>query len=247
LPPLLEGVRVLLAEDNPVNQRIVARILEKAGCSVEVASDGRQAIKVLVQDEFDLVLMDVQMPHMDGFEATAAIRSDGRFRSLPIIAMTAHAMKGDRERCLQAGMNDYVSKPVHTEQLLGAIAKWTERADAADGADSPVDMEDALGRVSGDAEVWLEVAGIFLEDTPNRLDKIEAAVEAGDAETVQKEAHSIKGAAANVGAKPLLGAASELEAAGRESRFDEIGDALGRLRGEFSRFETFLAEERKAA
>ena len=122
-------MRVLLTEDNVVNQRVALRLLEKAGHHVEVASHGREALAALDRQAFDLVLMDVQMPVMDGFEATAIIRQNekGTDRHIPIIALTAHAMKGDQERCLAAGMDDYISKPVQPRALLDLVEKYSKQ------------------------------------------------------------------------------------------------------------------------
>jgi CheY-like chemotaxis protein len=122
--------RVLLAEDNPVNQRLAARILEKGGHSVVVAGNGREALAALHRDTFDVILMDVQMPEMDGFEATRAIRQDdtAQIKNIPIIAMTAHAMTGDRERCLAAGMDAYISKPIRAADLLSLIRETSRRS-----------------------------------------------------------------------------------------------------------------------
>ncbi|MCI0568382.1 MAG: response regulator, partial [Acidobacteria bacterium] len=153
-------VRVLLAEDNAVNQALAVRLLEKRGHSVVVAANGREALKALRQQEFDVVLMDVQMPEMDGFEATATLRAEEKRtgRHMPIVAMTAHAMKGDRERCLEAGMDDYVSKPINPEQLFDAIDRMV--SGGAPGADSPgagpdrgkspIDMTSQQARMGGD-------------------------------------------------------------------------------------------------
>ena len=120
--------RVLLAEDNPVNQRVAQRVLEKGGHQVVIAANGKDALEAIAKEAFDLVLMDVQMPEMDGLEATAAVRAREREAGthIPIIAMTAHAMRGDRERCLSAGMDDYLSKPIHAEQLLELVRKYTK-------------------------------------------------------------------------------------------------------------------------
>jgi CheY-like chemotaxis protein len=119
-------LHILLAEDNAVNQRLATVMLEKAGYAVRAVDNGREAIKALEEERFDLVLMDVQMPEMDGFQATRAIRERSEWQDLPVIAMTAHAMKGDRERCLEAGMDDYVSKPIQRDELFKAIEKWTD-------------------------------------------------------------------------------------------------------------------------
>jgi CheY-like chemotaxis protein len=126
-------LNILLAEDNVVNQRVAARILEKRGHVVQVVNNGREVIEALGCERFDLVLMDVQMPEMDGFEATAAIRQreQDTGKHIPIIAMTAHAMKGDRERCLEAGMDDYVSKPVDPKSLLAVLQRWRHQSSGA--------------------------------------------------------------------------------------------------------------------
>jgi CheY-like chemotaxis protein len=123
--PAARSLRVLLAEDNLINQKLGLRLLEKQGHSVVVVADGAQALEALQRETFDLVLMDVQMPHLDGLEATAAIRAQeqGTGRHLPIVAMTAHAMKGDRERCLDAGMDDYIAKPIQPAELMAAISR----------------------------------------------------------------------------------------------------------------------------
>jgi CheY-like chemotaxis protein len=137
--------RILLAEDNAVNQTLAVRLLEKRGYSVSVAGDGRSAVAMFEKEPFDLVLMDVQMPGMDGFEATAAIRAGEKAagRSIPIIAMTAHALKGDQERCLAAGMNDYVSKPIRTSELVSKIESLLAQKVAAP-ADEPAGVADAI-------------------------------------------------------------------------------------------------------
>jgi CheY-like chemotaxis protein len=127
------GPRVLLAEDNVVNQRVALKILEKGGCRVDVAANGAEAVKAAEQGAYDIIFMDVQMPEMDGFEATRALRRQGALnQNTPVIAMTAHAMKGDRERCLAEGMDDYVAKPVKRDTLLGMVKQWRHRSSAAE-------------------------------------------------------------------------------------------------------------------
>jgi signal transduction histidine kinase/DNA-binding response OmpR family regulator/HPt (histidine-containing phosphotransfer) domain-containing protein len=262
---LPKGVRVLLAEDNVVNQRVVRKVLEKAGCVVDVVGDGSAALAALEQQQYDLVLMDVQMPVMDGFEATAAIRADQRWRTLPVIAMTAHALKGDRERCLNAGMSDYIPKPVDTARMFELIEQWVDpaRSDATDDAvgedgeesppahpqaiEPPVNLDDGLGRVDGDAELWYEIAELLVNDAPGRIEKIERALAAGDGEAVREQAHSMKGAAGTLGAKPLQQAAAQLETAARESRLSDMAGGLAKLQEEFSRFRAFVAARREAA
>ncbi len=124
IPPGSIQASVLLVEDNPVNRKLGTAILEKCGCSVTEAENGKYALEALDAQDFDCVFMDVQMPEMDGFEATRLIRADGRWNNLPIVAMTAHAMRGDRERCIAAGMDDYLTKPVSMDAVAAMIAKW---------------------------------------------------------------------------------------------------------------------------
>ena len=190
------------AEDNVVNQRVVVRLLEKYGHAVTLAADGRQAVAAHVKVAFDLVLMDVSMPEMDGFEATQVIREReaGTDRRTPIVAMTAHAMKGDRERCLAAGMDDYVSKPVERAELTRVLA-WAAGAPVVPDPEPVVergpalDYRAALQRFGGDEELFADVAGVFRADAPRLLGELRHAVAAGDAPAVQRTAHGLKGAA----------------------------------------------------
>jgi signal transduction histidine kinase/DNA-binding response OmpR family regulator len=215
--------RILLAEDNATNRILALRILERKGHSVLVAENGKEAIDLLAQNEVDVVLMDVQMPVMGGFDATRAIRERERASGghTPIIAMTAHAMKGDRERCLDAGMDDYISKPIDSARLLSLVAQigtsavtmLPEPASAAGGR--ACDIDAFIERVGGDVELAREMAVLFIPDAVRILESIGRAVEAGDAERLRQEAHALKGAAGNFGATQVVGGSSELEAMGR--------------------------------
>ena len=238
---------ILLVEDNAVNQRLVVRMLERRGHTVQVAGDGRQALALLEESGFDLVLMDVQMPEMDGFEATAAIRDRERTNGehLPIVAMTAHAMKGDRERCLEAGMDDYLSKPIQREALSAMIGKWSlgveedEEVETVDvereDGDAPFDVEGALERVEGDREFLGELLTELVEYASEAIGTLREGVEADDAERVERSAHSIKGAAANLAAEGTRALALGIEEAGREGRLKDAGELLGRLDVEVKR------------
>ncbi len=219
------SVRILLAEDNPVNQRVAVRILNKHGYSTTVANNGKETLQALAREPFDLVLMDVQMPEMDGFEATRAIRLEeaATGKHLPIIAMTAHAMKGDRERCLAAGMDDYVTKPIQVPDLLRAIqnAVTTSSPAAAKpttAVNSPskciFNREAALERVEGDEEFLAEVVELFLTDSMTRMNEIRAAVAADDGPRLQRAAHALKGAAGYLAAESTCAAALRLEEIG---------------------------------
>jgi CheY-like chemotaxis protein len=189
-------LRLLLAEDNVVNQRLAVSLLEKRGHQVVVAGNGRGALAALDRDRFDAVLMDVQMPDMDGFEATATIRAREAATGghTPIIAMTAHSLKGDRERCLEAGMDAYVSKPLHPQQLFEALASVVPQVSNAEGAVSTATAADAaktfnraaaLKRVDGDVELMKELVGLFLGECPQWLGEIREALSCRDATKLQ--------------------------------------------------------------
>jgi CheY-like chemotaxis protein/HPt (histidine-containing phosphotransfer) domain-containing protein len=220
-------LRVLLAEDHPVNQRLAVRLLEKQGHAVVVANNGREALAALEREPFDLVLMDVQMPELDGLEATAQLRRQerGTSRHVPVIAMTAHAMTGDRERCLAAGMDGYVSKPIRAEELLEALAgvalppAAAPPAGPAAGAPREAevfDKDEALQRVGGDVDLLRELVEVFLESCPGQLRELREAAAAGDPERMRRTAHAIKGAVSNFGARLAVEAAQRLETMDRD-------------------------------
>ncbi len=243
-------VRILLAEDNPTNQQVALGILEKLGFGADTAANGREAVRALETVPYDLVLMDVQMPEMDGFEATRAIRS-GKTGALnpkiPIIAMTAHAMKGDRERCLEAGMDDYLSKPIVPQALAEALEKWVENArtpsppeDAPRGAAErpgaiPVfDRQALLTRLMDDEELAGRIIAVFLEDVPKRILALRGHLDRGDTAAAGGQAHAIKGAAANVGGLALSAVASEMEEAGKTGRANELPSLLPEMERQFA-------------
>ncbi len=269
-PPSSNGrlLRVLLAEDNAVNQRVVVQLLGNLGHQVTVVSDGLEAVQAVRRERFDLVLMDVQMPTMDGFEATRLIRAEEANRQtprLPIIAMTAHAMKGDRERCLAAGMDDYISKPVQRPELyrvLDAIqstAKVPElRPSSCENAKevpAAFDRAEALNRLGGDESFLVEVAGLVLEDAPRLLGEIRQALAQGDAIGVRRAAHGLKGSVGYLVASAVSEAAAHVEQLGASGQLSEAGEALQRLEDEVARLKQALiaaglhtpAEERSAA
>jgi signal transduction histidine kinase/CheY-like chemotaxis protein len=224
--------RVLLVEDNPVNQRVAIGLLERRGHTVTLAQDGREALAWFDRQAFDLALMDLQMPVMSGFEATAAIREREQRAGghLRIVAMTAHAMNGDRERCLAAGMDGYLSKPIDPRMLFAVVEQEPSAesgagagaAPAAAAAARPLVFDEAelRARVSGDEQLLSDVVRIFLEDCPARLTAIKAAVERRDADAIRSAAHALKGAAGNLAANGLFEAARVLERLGAESRLD---------------------------
>ncbi|NQT50889.1 response regulator, partial [bacterium] len=247
--PHAPRLHVLLAEDNPVNQRLAVRLLEKAGHAVAVVGDGRRAVERVAQGDFDLVLMDVQMPEMDGFEATQAIREGerGTGRHTPIIAMTAHAMKGDRERCLAAGMDAYVAKPVRRHRLEEAIedVTRTHNLPARNGAREPMptgdfDVDEALERVAGDRSLLRELAATFLDSCPALLARIDAAITAGDSTELERAAHELKGAAATLAGPGTAEAAFALERMGREGNLADATGARSILARQIDGFTTEL-------
>ena len=259
---------LLLAEDNIVNQRLAVRILEKQGHTVVVAGNGRLTFaaweKALAEGQkFSLILMDIQMPEMDGFETTAAIRTREKFLGthIPIVAMTAHAMKGDRERCLEAGMDDYVAKPLHVARLLeviGRLANTESVAPAAaksepeTGADFAVfDIDSALERVDDDRELLAEILDLFQGQSERLQGEIELAVRAGDGLGLERSAHSLKGSAGNISALEVQHLTLCLETFGRDGQWDaaeaervssELGRALGRLS---AAVKSFIQDEHK--
>jgi CheY-like chemotaxis protein len=225
------SLRILLAEDNQVNQTVAVRILEKMGHSVVVANNGNEALSLLAQKSFDLVLMDIQMPEMDGFTATKRIReAEVQSRShMPIIAMTAHAMKGDRERCLEAGMDGYVSKPVARPELEEAISgivksgvrenrvtNEAQKQDAAQNGKLHWNAAELLQRLGDDEKLFSEVVEIFLHETPKKLDALRQAIAQGDPPTTEKIAHSLKGELGYFGVAEISQKARELEEMGRK-------------------------------
>ena len=236
-------LRLLLAEDNAVNQRLAVRLLEKHGHSVFVANNGKEAVAALQKEPFDAVLMDVQMPEMDGFEATAAIRAgeQGASPHQPIIAMTAHAMKGDRERCLEAGMDGYVSKPLQISELLSVLDRLTAPAAFSDTpaepdpVDDPLDLTAALELVDGDRELLGDIIDLLLEQAPQSLSEIREAIAQGDGHKLDRAAHKLKGSLGNFGKKAAFAQALRLEEMGREGDLTDAESACAALEEEMAR------------
>ena len=227
--PCARPLRVLVAEDNVVNQRVARGLLTKRGHQVTIVANGREAVEAVENGTFDLVLMDVQMPEMDGCEATTAIRTmeAGTGRHVRIVAMTAHAMSGDRDRCFAAGMDGYLSKPIVPAMLRTVVEgdpdsmpPGTARETPAAQSSLPIDGEQFIHRLGGDEKLLLDVVQLFLQDCPRRLAEIKAAVDSRDAERIRLGAHALKGASANLSAAGLFTAASVLERIGAEGRVD---------------------------
>jgi len=245
------SLHILLAEDNAVNQLLTLRILERHGHSVATVSNGRAALERIQKETFDLILMDVQMPEMDGFEATAAVRKqeEGTGKHLPIIAMTAHAMEGDRERCLAAGMDGYVAKPIHGEDLIDAIDRLGSSSAFVEvttptrrRGQEPIDMASALERAGGSVELLKELGALFLTELPLLMTTLREAIAAGDPNATERAAHKLKGCVGNFSAHPAWDAALKLEVLGRERCLSEAEPALAKLESEITRLKLAMTE-----
>ena len=240
------GARILVVEDNEINQQVAREILEQAGATVQIAANGRQAVEALNESSFAAVLMDIQMPEMDGYEATSVIRSNDRFKDLPIIAMTAHAMTGDREKCLRAGMNDHVAKPIDSDHLLVALAQWmrprsvgpqepptapevppsTGEAELPDSLPG-LDIESALQRLRGNRELLVRLLRAFARNHVDAALDLRKALDQGDMEKAQHLTHNLKGASGTVSATDLHLAITKLDTSLKEGRLDESERLLG--------------------
>jgi CheY-like chemotaxis protein/HPt (histidine-containing phosphotransfer) domain-containing protein len=248
--PTKRSLRILLAEDNLVNQALAARLLENHGHHVVIAANGRQALQQLDNENFDLVLMDVQMPDMDGFEATATIRKKEETTGthIPVIAMTAYALQGDKERCLAAGMDVYLAKPIAPGRLIDAIQNLSQSAAFAEVAPTaerrkhePIDTQGALTRVGGNVDHLKELVALFLKELPGQMSRLKEAMSAGDADALERAAHKIKGSVGNFSAYPAFQAASRLEVLGREANLSEAEPAYLELETEISRLKSAMA------
>ena len=253
----LRGARILLAEDNDINQQIAVELLEGAGATVKIANNGREAVETLSNGPqpppFDMVLMDLQMPEMDGYQATAKLRSDARFGALPIIAMTAHATIEERQRCLAAGMVDHISKPIDPAllyEIVGRVYKSAKPSPVAAGGEKtrmaeqskdtkpngelPVvaglDAKDGLSRVAGNQKLYLKLLRQFAEQQGPAITQISEALAKGDPALAERLAHTLKGVAGNIGAKPVQTAAGAVEKLIRHRvKADEITSAQQQL------------------
>jgi CheY-like chemotaxis protein/HPt (histidine-containing phosphotransfer) domain-containing protein len=244
-------IRILLAEDNIINQKVALGILGKIGYRADVAGNGKEVLAAIEKTSYDLILMDVQMPEMDGFEATAAIRQKEKEmgRHIPIIAMTAHAMKGDRELCLDKGMDDYISKPVQAKELQKAMDRQLGKV-APPQAEIPPPVvppgkevfneKMLLDRLDGDKELFREILQTFLQDAPLQIEKLKQALEEGDLSQTEKQAHSLKGAAMNIGGIALQAVAFDLEVSGKNRDLNQARPLMQKLNKEFESLQKAL-------
>lgn len=253
-------IRILVAEDNVVNQKVALGILDKLGFRADAVANGEEAIKVLETVPYDLVLMDIQMPEMDGYQATQIIRdpdSAVKNHDIPVIAMTANAMQGDREKCLAAGMDDYIAKPVNPQTLARALDSWLkDKAEAAPGKQDVLaaedkeeidesrvfDRENVLERMMGDEDIVREIIKEFRSDIPGRIADLKTAVSSADASLVRHLAHTIKGAAGNVGGLTVEDLSYEIEKAGEDSDIDKAKTLMPLLEEQYRLLDTALAQ-----
>jgi CheY-like chemotaxis protein/HPt (histidine-containing phosphotransfer) domain-containing protein len=278
LPPEIagrwKGTRVLVVEDNIVNQKVASLILQNFGCQVEIAANGREALQSIENSTFEMVFMDCEMPEMDGYEATAAIRMrPDKKRALPIIAVTAKATKGDRERCLEAGMDDYLTKPVRAGDFQGALERWatgqkseTDKNEAVkDEVETPGETPELILNGSSsnfsaaldaetvarlrelaaatDASLLTQIFESFLGDGENRIQQLRGALEKGDTEILRKTAHALKGASGNIGALRVAEISQQLQALGEAGSLEGAGELVDQLENEFEQVRSEIAVE----
>lgn len=248
----LRPLKVLLAEDNAVNQAVARRILEKRGHRVSIAPNGAWAVQLSETESFDVILMDVQMPEMDGLEATRRIRKREAANGLPripIIAVTAHAMKSDRETCLAAGMDGYITKPIQAALLLkelagidgGHAAAQTHSNDPSKDSHM-INRSELMERVGDDQALLDELASLFLADSPALMKQIREAIDQGNAADLATAAHTLKGSVANFCAPPVSEAARQLEMAGRRGELSNANTLYHALEQQLTRFDSALRE-----
>jgi CheY-like chemotaxis protein/HPt (histidine-containing phosphotransfer) domain-containing protein len=242
--------RILIVEDNPTNRAVALAQLDRLGYQADAATDGAQAVDALERGNYDLVLMDCQMPVMDGFEATRLIRQSNH-PELPIIALTADAMSGDQEKCIREGMNDYLSKPVELRQLAEVLAKWLSRpapraalppveSPASKPALAVFDSEALLQRLMGDRQLAGIVIRGFVDDFPAWLKNLRQHFEEANGPGICLQAHALKGSAATVSANSLSAVARDMERAATAGELDHCSELLPRTAEEFERFKTSL-------
>ncbi len=254
--------RILLAEDQPVNQEVALAMLQELGCSADIAENGREAVAAFERSRYDLVLMDCQMPEMDGFQATERIREleerEGPARDrTPVVALTANAVAGDRERCLASGFDAYLVKPYKLEQLQALLCKWLPlRKGASDGAElaesEPQEGSELLdvsvldnmrGLQRNGASVLSQVVGAYLNGSPPLLDRLRKSVECNDCDDLYQAAHALKSSSANVGARYLAELCGRVEKGAREGLVPDAAEQLAQIEAEFQRVQVALAAE----
>ncbi|MEW5719800.1 MAG: response regulator, partial [Chloroflexota bacterium] len=268
-----KGIRVLLVEDNVVNQQVAVFMLQARGYQVDVVGNGSEALDGLARASYDLVLMDCQMPEMDGFEATAQIRQrEGSARHTPIIALTAHALRGEREQCIAVGMDDYIAKPISPDVLYATLRRWLPRSIAPSvpapaeislpATESPPIEPPPLGpeeepildpkvldmfrklQEPGAPDIIAQLIDLYLNELPDRLAAVRQAIENCDAARLAKAAHTLKGSSANMGARRAARACLELERCGKAGDLAKATDLVAQLENEIASARDALIKER---
>ncbi len=257
------SARVLVVEDNPTNQKVAVGILKKLGYRPDLATNGHEAIEALARTDYQLVLMDCQMPEMDGYEATRRIRSGAAGvinPAVPIIAMTAHAMAGEREKCLAAGMDDYISKPIHPQALADALERWLTRPQnhpapppersappPSQHDTTPLDRRALVEKLLGDQDLANDIIAGFVAEAQGQLAAMEKSLETGDLAALAKQAHTLKGGSGNVCATPLHRAARGLEHAAKSGDLEAARRQLQSIRRELQRLKAQVSETTKTS
>ena len=243
--------RILLAEDNVVNQKVALHVLQRLGYHADAVANGKEALEAVELIPYDLILMDCQMPEMDGFEATREIRRrEGTARHTPIIALTAHVMKGDRDKCLESGMDEYLPKPIQPEELATVVQRWIKtepppgQSSALESA-QPVKLERLYETADGDEAFVQELIALFLKDTEARLSQLKQFLQQGDAEKARREAHTVKGACANFGADRMANIADSFRRLAHIDDLQQAAAEMESLEAEFERVRSYLAERGK--
>ena len=236
--PPQRTLHILVADDNPANRMLATRILEKRGHSITQATNGREVLEACDAERFDIALLDIQMPDLDGFACTRQIRRAERSskQHLPIIAVTAYAMKGDRDRCLAAGMDNYISKPLRADRLIALVEALAEGRGVAEERvtetktnDDGFDFTNALARLEGDVEIFKEQIDYFLNDSPALLDRIRQAIDTNDANELHIAAHRLNGLASSFDADAIVSIAQKLEQAGHDDQLDDASNLYAKL------------------
>jgi CheY-like chemotaxis protein len=241
----LQG-RILLAEDQPVSQRVAQAMLEQLGCRVDIAADGRRAVQACIEKDYDLVLMDCQMPEMDGFEATRAIRNLQKCRNIPIVALTANTMAGDRGKCLAAGMNEHLAKPIDRTLLIDLLRKFLPSGAVSEVVPRTAISEPAIDIVAlravtgSDSELEHALADTFRESARDLLEQLTRAVDRADDQALQRHAHALKGAAASLHAARLASLVAALQSTASRVTRDDRHQQLSAIRSEVERVGEFL-------
>jgi CheY-like chemotaxis protein/HPt (histidine-containing phosphotransfer) domain-containing protein len=245
--------RILIAEDNVVNQMVALKILEKYGFTADAVADGEEAIKALSILPYDLVLMDCHMPRLDGYEATRRIRdpeSGVKDSSIPIVAMTANALEGDRDRCIEAGMDDYIAKPISQTDVINILERWLPKGSDRPRPDLSVDTrhtvfdpEKLMNDLQSDGALLQEILGVFVRDASEQIDAIADSIRESDVAEVRSHAHTLKGSASNVGAMALSDASARLESLARSGDLGNASTLFGILEHEYRKLLTRLKSE----